>query len=318
MNPFVYFSRVSQRGDHRRSHLLCLIALVDRHRRHSSFCCCSFSACAPAPQPGASRASCRSELRNRLDAGDVLPVPVHLLVGGGQPARRARRRRRMRCEIHVVAKQWMWKVQQPNGVREINEIHAPIEQAGAAGDDLGGRDPQPVPAGAAHQAGRAARPHTYLWFTARQARHLSLLCAEFCGTEHSRMTGRFVMMTQADTRAGVASQPADRKVSPHKGEDAVPLARLLRLPRRQTSTVHAPDLHGIYGRQVHLTRRPRRHRRRGLSARLDPAAAARRRRRLSSRSCRASRASRARISMVRLLAYLKSLAGRVRQQRRSQ
>src|SRR5689334_3606215 len=29
-------------------------------------------------------------------------------------------------EIHVLAKQWMWKVQQPNGVREINELHAPI------------------------------------------------------------------------------------------------------------------------------------------------------------------------------------------------
>ena len=30
-------------------------------------------------------------------------------------------------EIHVVAKQWMWKVQQPNGVREINEIHVPSD-----------------------------------------------------------------------------------------------------------------------------------------------------------------------------------------------
>jgi cytochrome c oxidase subunit II len=28
-------------------------------------------------------------------------------------------------EIHVEAKQWMWKVEQPNGAREINEIHVP-------------------------------------------------------------------------------------------------------------------------------------------------------------------------------------------------
>ena len=30
-------------------------------------------------------------------------------------------------EIHVVAKQWMWKTQHANGAREINELHVPVE-----------------------------------------------------------------------------------------------------------------------------------------------------------------------------------------------
>src|SRR5262245_44126290 len=29
-------------------------------------------------------------------------------------------------EIYVVGKQWMWKVQHPEGVREINELHVPV------------------------------------------------------------------------------------------------------------------------------------------------------------------------------------------------
>ena len=29
-------------------------------------------------------------------------------------------------EIHVVAKQWMWKTQHPNGAREINALHIPV------------------------------------------------------------------------------------------------------------------------------------------------------------------------------------------------
>ncbi len=29
-------------------------------------------------------------------------------------------------ELFVVGKQWMWKVQHPDGVREINEMHVPI------------------------------------------------------------------------------------------------------------------------------------------------------------------------------------------------
>ncbi|MGH9866335.1 MAG: cytochrome c oxidase subunit II, partial [Candidatus Acidiferrales bacterium] len=28
--------------------------------------------------------------------------------------------------IYVVGKQWMWKIQQPNGRREINELHVPL------------------------------------------------------------------------------------------------------------------------------------------------------------------------------------------------
>src|SRR5262249_34889258 len=30
-------------------------------------------------------------------------------------------------EIHVIAKQWMWRVQHPSGAREINELHVPVD-----------------------------------------------------------------------------------------------------------------------------------------------------------------------------------------------
>jgi len=29
-------------------------------------------------------------------------------------------------DIYVIGKQWMWKVQQPNGLKEINELHVPV------------------------------------------------------------------------------------------------------------------------------------------------------------------------------------------------
>ncbi|MGE3807307.1 MAG: cytochrome c oxidase subunit II transmembrane domain-containing protein, partial [Gemmataceae bacterium] len=31
-------------------------------------------------------------------------------------------------QIYVVGKQWMWKVQHPDGQREINELHVPVGQ----------------------------------------------------------------------------------------------------------------------------------------------------------------------------------------------
>src|SRR5258708_8206818 len=29
-------------------------------------------------------------------------------------------------DIYVIGKQWMWKIQQPTGLREINELHVPV------------------------------------------------------------------------------------------------------------------------------------------------------------------------------------------------
>src|SRR5580700_9860570 len=30
-------------------------------------------------------------------------------------------------EIHVLAKQWMWRFQHPSGAREIDELHVPVD-----------------------------------------------------------------------------------------------------------------------------------------------------------------------------------------------
>ena len=29
-------------------------------------------------------------------------------------------------DVYVIGKQWMWKIQQPTGLREINELHVPV------------------------------------------------------------------------------------------------------------------------------------------------------------------------------------------------
>ena len=60
--------------------------------------------------------------------------------------------------VSVVGKRWMWKLQQPTGQREINELHVPVGPRGEARDHLRGRDPQLLRARVPHQEGRGARP----------------------------------------------------------------------------------------------------------------------------------------------------------------
>jgi len=152
-------------------------------------------------------------------------------------------------ELHVVAKQWMWKVQQPNGVREINELHAPV-----------GRPVRLImtsqdvihslflPALRLKQDVLPGR-YTYLWFTADKPGVYHLLCAELCGTEHSRMTGRLVLMTPADYARWSAAQPGAENLA----ADGEKLFRSFGCSgcHAPGANVHAPDLDGVFGRKVH-------------------------------------------------------------------
>ena len=67
--------------------------------------------------------------RDRLDGGD--DSSSHCSCSGG-PARRNSRASDPppgALEVHVVAKQWMWKTRYPNGAREINALHVPRGEA---------------------------------------------------------------------------------------------------------------------------------------------------------------------------------------------
>jgi cytochrome c oxidase subunit 2 len=93
--------------------------------------------------------------------------------------------------------------------------------------------------------------YTYLWFTADKPGTYMLACAEFCGTEHSRMTGRLVIMTPAAYAEWVSRAPQTTGLA-RRGEM---LFRSLGCSgcHATASAVHAPDLVGIFNRQVKLS-----------------------------------------------------------------
>lgn len=97
-------------------------------------------------------------------------------------------------EIFVTGKQWMWKVQHPNGHREINELHIPTDtpiRLTLTSEDVIHSFFIP-----AFRTKRDVLPGRYtdMWFEATQVGEYHLFCAEYCGTEHSRMVGRVIAM----------------------------------------------------------------------------------------------------------------------------
>ncbi|MBV9191893.1 MAG: cytochrome c oxidase subunit II [Betaproteobacteria bacterium] len=151
--------------------------------------------------------------------------------------------------VFVVGKQWMWKAEHANGRREIDELHLPLGQPVRV--MLSTEDVIHsffVPAFRIKQDAVPGR-YTMIRFTPTRAGTYWLHCAEYCGTDHARMGGRVVVMAPAAfaqwLQQGDSSSLASRggELFRQKGCSGCHAAN---------STVHAPDLAGIYGRVVHL------------------------------------------------------------------
>ncbi|HEY2961984.1 MAG TPA: cytochrome c oxidase subunit II [Pyrinomonadaceae bacterium] len=101
-------------------------------------------------------------------------------------------------EIYVVAKQWMWKLQHATGQREINELHVPVGRKiklimtteDVIHDFF-------IPAFRT-KADVVPGKYTTLWFEATKPGTYHLFCAEYCGMNHSGMTGSVVVMEPRD------------------------------------------------------------------------------------------------------------------------
>ena len=91
---------------------------------------------------------------------------------------------------------------------------------------------------------------TSLWFRATQLGEFRLFCAEYCGSEHSQMVGRVVVMRPADFARWLAAGTQQ----PGLAQYGFALFRQLGCSgcHAAGSTVHAPLLDGLLGRMVHL------------------------------------------------------------------
>ena len=195
--------------------------------------------------------------------------------------------------INVVAKQWMWKFEHPGGQREINTLHVPVgtpvELTMISQDVIHSLF---FPALRIKQDVLPGR-YTRLWFNADTRRRVStFICAEYCGTDHSRMGG-------IDHRHGAGRLPALARQVGHRRRRWPPRARrcsastAAAAATARNSAVRAPRLAGLYGSPGAARRRRNGHRRRALHPRQRPHAR-KRSRPATSRSCRPSRADRAR------------------------
>jgi cytochrome c oxidase subunit 2 len=153
-------------------------------------------------------------------------------------------------EYYVVGKQWMWKFQHPEGQREINHLHVPVNQPvrlTMTSEDV--IHSFFVPAFRVKADVLPGR-YTTVWFEAEKAGTYQLFCAEYCGAEHSMMLGSIIVMESADYESWlVRSQPKLTMVA--SGEELF-VSKVCNTCHYPDSAARAPILHGLWGHRVEL------------------------------------------------------------------
>lgn len=154
-------------------------------------------------------------------------------------------------EIFVTGKQWMWKVQYPNGGREIDELHVPVGtpvKLTMASEDVIHSFSIP-----AFRVRHDVVPGHYdsLWFTATKPGRYHLFCTEYCGNQHAGMIG-WVDVMDRQAYDNWASGGGAQGTLAEQGQTA--------FAQFGCSTCHlldqqgrGPNLRGLYNKPVQLS-----------------------------------------------------------------
>jgi len=156
-------------------------------------------------------------------------------------------------EVTVIGRQWLWQFKYNNGKTTLNELYIPegrpIKLVMTSEDVLHSFF---VPAFRVKQD-LVGGMYTYLWFTPTKNGTYELFCAEYCGTGHSAMLGKVIVMSpqeyekweKGEEEKAVASLPPaelGKQLYTQRGCNACHSI--------DGSTLVGPTWKGLYGHEV--------------------------------------------------------------------
>ena len=153
-------------------------------------------------------------------------------------------------EIYIVGKQWMWKAQHMDGLREINELHVPVGRPVKL--IMGAEDVLHSFYIPAFRVKADVIPGRYnvLWFTATKPGRYHLFCAEYCGTKHSGMIGWIYAMEPTAYQTWLSGGSASE--TPAAAGEKLFQDFACSSCHRSDALARAPELKGLFGKTVEL------------------------------------------------------------------
>jgi cytochrome c oxidase subunit 2 len=154
-------------------------------------------------------------------------------------------------DVYVIGKQWMWKAQQPTGLKEINELHVPVGRnikLILASEDV--IHDFSVPA---FRVKMDVVPGHYntMWFRPTKAGRYHFFCSQYCGTNHALMGGWVTVMEPSDY-ASWLSGSTDANANPVVAGEKLFAEKACSTCHLGNGSGRAPSLNGLYERKVQL------------------------------------------------------------------
>jgi cytochrome c oxidase subunit 2 len=153
-------------------------------------------------------------------------------------------------EIFVVGKQWMWHIQHPEGVREINELHVPVNvpiSITLTSDDV--IHDFYIPAFRVKKDAVPGR-YTSLWFQATRIGTYHIFCGQYCGADHAEMIGWVYVMSAPDYAAWLSGGSKNESMA-QTGERLFTQLGCVTC-HVADGTGRGPSLVGVYGKPEKL------------------------------------------------------------------
>jgi len=155
-------------------------------------------------------------------------------------------------DVYVIAKQWMWEFAYPDGNATTDDLYVPagrpVRLVMTSRDVIHSfyvpefRIKQDVVPGRS----------TTTWFEASHPGTFQILCAEYCGLQHSMMRGRVIALDAADYARWSEAQPAHGPDLATAGEKIAAEHGCLRCHTVDGTSHLGPTFAGLYGSTIPL------------------------------------------------------------------
>ncbi|MCG6552222.1 MAG: cytochrome c oxidase subunit II [Candidatus Magnetominusculus sp. LBB02] len=158
-------------------------------------------------------------------------------------------------EVKAVGFMFGFEMYTPEGIMTLNELRVPV---GNVKVNLTSKDVIHDFALPAFRTREDMVPgeNTYLWFSAKEPGEYPVYCAEFCGSGHSSMLAKVIVMKKDDYEAWVKSKQAESMTAAAtpdaKGKQLVERLACLGCHGIAGETKAGPALNGVMGKSVEL------------------------------------------------------------------
>ncbi|AKU92807.1 cytochrome c oxidase subunit II [Vulgatibacter incomptus] len=157
-------------------------------------------------------------------------------------------------DIHVTGAKWSWTFEYPNGLKEMNELHAvidkPVRLVMTSTDVIHSfyvptfRNKMDVVPGR----------YSTFWFQPTVLGPQQVFCAEYCGDGHSEMLAKIIVQTQEEYDAWMKETAKEDTTTPlpELGAKLFQSKACFTCHNTDTSAKVGPGFQGIFGHEVEL------------------------------------------------------------------